>query len=1156
MSELHVRLFVASPSDLVPERNRVVAAAARLNGSLEGVVRIETIRWEDDFYSATRSFQEQINTSVAGMAQIDILICILWGRIGLRLDPALWKGSHGDGYESGTVLEYETALDLNRRQGTPDLYLFRKTAPILYRADSAAEDTEQHALLETVWKRWTQSASGYNSAAFQSFADTDEFERQFEGCLRRWLEDRGVLVKGPVWDRRIRGSPFRGLAHFEPSHAAVFFGREAVIGRAIAKLRSADFLLVIGASGAGKSSLLRAGLVPNIARPGVVPDVDLWRVAVMTPSRDVLASLAELLFDEAILGADLRDAGLTAGRLERLVREDCAGAVDALATALGEAARKQAAERGYQTPRPARLLFAIDQLERLFTEARPEDVDAFATLLARLVARRVTTVVASLRSDAYGDLQTVPAFAAMREAGVVLDLLPPSPQELEDIVTRPVLACHPPLQFEVEAGGRSLARRLVADAKGGDSLPLLQLTLERLFQGEKARGDGVLRGVDYPGMDEAVTEAASHAFAAIDEAARACVPALITAFALDVTADTVTGKSIVVLQPVARATFERGRPERKALVDSFLASRLLTIEESGGMARLRPVHEALLRVWPEAVRILAENEATIRVRRTLEPLVARWTETGQRPDSDFLLTSPALLAGADRLVERLGDDLDPSMRRFIELSQAGQARREASEREHRGVILSATGRMSLRSIPYYVPLVLLLMIVSLLVRSIDPPIVQRLRAIAFDTYQRISPRSYDPQLPVRVVDIDEQSLKDYGQWPWPRRLVSELTRDLAVAGAAAIVFDIQFSEPDRWSPEQYLKTLPADKASSLAGVIAPGETNDQFFAATLQQTPSVLAVALDNAGRSSAPETVDPDCLLGSYGNTGLAFSGDCPMPFIPAFANASILPILKEAARGIGAVNYIPDQDDVVRRVGLVYRTGDLMVPSLAAEAIRVKRGDSNYTIVSSNSNAAKAFGAATGINHVDIGDLRIPTDRHGAIFLRFRHGNQRAFIPAAHILSQKVGRADIAGRIVFVGTSVAGAVDLHATPLDAAVSGVEIHEQVVENILGGTLLSRPDFMPAVEIAAVFALCVILALVMPRISARALAAFGTMLIAAIAIGGWAAYVYAGILVDPAYPIVTILVFITIATFYIYRYSESQREKIRRVMQPASARSD
>ena len=177
---------------------------------------------------------------------------------------------------------------------------------MVYDADRVAEQLEQYQLLQAVWKRWTESEEGYNTAGYQSFADPDDFERKLEACLRQWLERRGVVARGPVWDRKLKGSPFRGLLAFEEGHSSVFFGREGAIARAIAKLRQAPFLLVIGASGSGKSSLLKAGLVPRIASPGVIPDVDLWRTVVITASGDPLLAFADALFAEDALGAELK----------------------------------------------------------------------------------------------------------------------------------------------------------------------------------------------------------------------------------------------------------------------------------------------------------------------------------------------------------------------------------------------------------------------------------------------------------------------------------------------------------------------------------------------------------------------------------------------------------------------------------------------------------------------------------------------------------------------------------------------------------------------------------------------------------------------------------------------------------------------------------
>jgi CHASE2 domain-containing sensor protein len=1181
----------------------VVTVADRLNGALEGVVRIEVIRWEDNFYSATRSFQEQIHEAVAGMLKVDLLVCILWGRIGLRLNPALWKREDALGFESGTVYEYETALTLSRNNaGVPDIYLFRKTAPILYRAENATEDTEQHQTLEAVWKRWTQSGEGYNAGAFQMFGQTDAFEKQIEDCLRQYLERRGILVKGPVWDRRIKGSPFRGLQAFETSHSAVFFGRDAAVARITAKLRTARFLLVIGGSGTGKSSLLRASLVPRIARPGVVPDIDLWRTAVITPSVDTFPALAQALASDTCLGPELAEAGCPLETLTDLLRQGDEAALAPIRSALATAAQKRATARGYDKPRTARLLLAIDQLERLFVEAKPDDVVAFAKLLHGMIAQDLAYVIAALRGDAYGSFQAVETFTALREAGATHDLLPPSANELEEIVTRPVAACHPPLAFET-IGGKSLAEALVADAKGGDSLPLLQMTLEHLFQAETARGDGILRFADYEGLDHAVTQVASDAFASIDELARASVPALITEFAHDVALDPGTRKPIVTLRPITRVTFERGRPERKALIDAFLAHRLLTVEDTGGEIRVRPVHEALLRVWPEAVHILTENETIIRVRRTLEPLVAHWMDAGQDAQSDFLLTSPALLAGARQLVARLGDDVTPAMRDYIAASLTAETHRREEEAQRRTTIMSATDAMRMRSIPYYRPLALVLLALALIVRYENPNVLNQLRNLAFDTYQSISPAPYNPQLPVRIVDIDDQSLTTYGQWPWPRTRLSDLVQALVQHGAAAIVFDLQFSEPDRWSPEEYVKTLPPDQAQQFGSAIGNGPTNDQVFAATLQKTPSVIAVALDDGqqgtgtsapgsqaiapapsaptnapvsptaaaqtaiqsgnppaslpadGASSAvsaaaPASAMPSCALEPFGKAGFAWAGNCPAPFIPDFTNASVLALFAQAAPGLGAVNYVVDPDNIVRRVGLIDRQHDKLVPALAAEGIRVATGVSSYVISASNASGETSFGRATGINYIAIGDLQIPTDENGNITLKYRRSNPGAYISAAAVLDNTVSDQDVSGKIMVIGTTAAGQVDLHPTPIDAAVPGVEIQAQMIENMLGNSELLRPQYITAVEELIVLAVGAMLAIAMPRVSARTLALLSLMVVIALVIGGWAAYNYASILIDPVYPILTLVVFITVMTFHIYRHSEAQRRRIRRIFSP------
>jgi hypothetical protein len=242
--------------------------------------------------------------------------------------------------------------------------------------------------------------------------------------------------------------------------------------------------------------------------------------------------------------------------------------------ALDVAARARQSRERFETPRPACLAVGVDQAERLFDEIDADLARRFAALLAALVRERLACVIVALRSDAYARFQSVDPFIKLRAVGATLDVAPPNAAELEEIVTQPVEACEPRLSFETQ-DGRSLAARLVADAKGGDALPLLQMTLARLYDAEARRGDGLLRHADYAGMDQAVTETANEALAEVTEAARAELPALLTGLVRSFSDDPLSGQPIPIVAPLNRRMFESASLSRKALIDAFIEKRLL-----------------------------------------------------------------------------------------------------------------------------------------------------------------------------------------------------------------------------------------------------------------------------------------------------------------------------------------------------------------------------------------------------------------------------------------------------------------------------------------------------------------------------------------------------------------------------------------------------
>src|SRR5215471_4408246 len=395
---------------------------------------------------------------------------------------------------------------------------------------------------------------------------------------------------------------------------------------------------------------------------------------------------------------------------------------------------------------------------------------------------------------------------------------------------------------------------------------------------------------------------------------------------------------------------------------------------------------------------------------------------------------------------------------------------------------------------------------AILLRYQDPFFVRALRLIAFDHFQRLDPPKYDPNVPIRIVDIDEASLAKIGQWPWPRTTVRDLVANLAAKGAAVIAFDVLFAEPDRTSLEAVVKQLPASEAAAVTAAMTGRPSNDQQFADEIRQTPTVLSIVLGQGTATTLPA------------KAGFVFGGDDPRPFLQDFDVATPnLPKFDDAAHGIGAFNWVADRDQIVRRVALMFRLNDAFVPSLAAEALRIAQGASTYLLKASNANGETAFGQATGLNHIRIGDIVVPTDSGGGVFLKFRHYNKAEYIPAWKVLAGEVAKDDIEGRIILVGTSAPGLLDLRATPIDAAVPGIDIHAQVLEHLLTGKFLERPDYALALEEFIILALGIMLALVLPRVSAKASAAIGLLTIALVLVGGWAVFQYLNIFLDPSF---------------------------------------
>src|SRR5262249_51515762 len=160
----------------------------------------------------------------------------------------------------------------------------------------------------------------------------------------------------------------------------------------------------------------------------------------------------------------------------------------------------------------------------------------------------------------------------------------------------------------------------------------------------------------------------------------------------------------------------------------------------------------------------------------------------------------------------------------------------------------------------------------------------------------------------------------------------------------------------------------------------------------------------------------------------------------------------------------------------------GDRIVPSLAVEALRTAQGASTVIIRSSNASGQTAYGAQTGVNAVKVGDFEIPTDAQGALRVHYTRSEPQRFIPAWKVVAGEVERGEIEQRIVIIGTSAAGLRDERSTPVDTIVAGSEIHAQVLEQIIAGAWLARPDWAEGAELMIALALALAFAILLPRI--------------------------------------------------------------------------
>ena len=736
-----IDIFVSSPEDVRKERSLVERTIRAIAGEFGVPITVTYSNWlrqqspldhiathgangsEDDrtwlcpcFWEYRDSeLDQEYREQIPNTGSYDLVISILWSRLGTRVSPAFVMP---DGSQPKTVNEYEIGwvLDqLNRTPGFPELRVYRNRSvppvPVLLKPQREAFFRELDAVQEffAAWenkKPFAEACSGYS--------DLEEFESLFRTHFREFLSrqlDKEIVprersTRGHFW----KSAPFRGLQSFDLEHAPIFHGRTKAIGELLDALsRQADaqnpFLLLLGASGSGKSSLVRAGVLPMLTEAGTMAGEGPWRYAITRPGAggDPFESLAAALLADTALpelqGSKMRDnwrplaAALKADpekvalEIKELVNRISAQELDYLlnrkedqALVLGriessELVRHRKLRRG--KPK-VRLALFIDQLEDLFAGSFSLELqEAYFAAIAALVRSQKVYVIAALGSDHYATYRQFPELVALSKPSGLFDLQAPTRAELGKMIRSPAEVSG--LKFDRQAKtGQALDDALIdAALVSADQLPLLEHLLSLLYRKQVERADGLLRWSDYAELGELDGALARHAeevFTKLSSDARQAFDFVMRRLAPVELDEKASGRVALYRDLVSSPELEsRLRGGAKELVDSMVREGLFSTEtDFRQQVAISVAHSALFRKWPRFREWLTEDQEFLRMRDRVEGCLKLWLKRGRKTHD--LLSPGATLTDGETLLNHFRASLSKDQIEYIQKSLADQKR--------------------------------------------------------------------------------------------------------------------------------------------------------------------------------------------------------------------------------------------------------------------------------------------------------------------------------------------------------------------------------------------------------------------------------------------------------------------------------------------------
>lgn len=427
---------------------------------------------------------------------------------------------------------------------------------------------------------------------------------------------------------------------------------------------------------------------------------------------------------------------------------------------------------------------------------------------------------------------------------------------------------------------------------------------------------------------------------------------------------------------------------------------------------------------------------------------------------------------------------------------------------------------------------ILLSVLLFFINLAKPTLTDFLHNRVYDSL--LSARTGAPSPVPVIVDIDEKSLRQYGQWPWPRYRIAILVDKLRNLGALSIGLDMLFAEEDRTSIHSIRREILHDFGVDLGFREVPQglRDNDQRLAEVLSRGPFLLGYQfLFEEGSDSE------DCLLHPLhvNRIGVGKAERDSARFIHARSVSCNLKMFSEAAAGSGFFNVLPDSDGILRRVPLIIEHEGKLYPSLGLVTLMKALGVRDVILKTDTS----------GVESLCLNQTAVPLTSKGSMLIRFRgKGKTFDYVSAADILSDRISDRKIQGKIVFVGTSASGLKELKSTPFDPVFPGVEVHATVVDNILRKDFLSRPKWAAGLESVGMLVLGFLSAFILAWTGAG----WSSLFLGAVAVGVWQASVWMfrneGIFISPVLPLIVLACNFSLVTFFRF-WQEEQRVKER-----------